>query len=238
MNPVPNRGLITVCAMIATLMQALDSTIANVALPYMQGSLSATSDQITWVLTSYIVAAAIFTAPVGWLSARFGRKQLFLVCLVGFTAASMLCGIAQSLEQMVAFRLLQGIFGAALVPLSQATMLDIYPQEQRGSAMAMWGVGVMVGPILGPTLGGYLTDLYNWRWVFYVNLPFGVLATAGLMLFLPKTEGKGSHRFDFLGFGVLALGVAARNDVRLDAQSRTVSSAHWLRLAGAFDAGF
>jgi DHA2 family multidrug resistance protein len=209
MNPVPNRGLITVCAMIATLMQALDSTIANVALPYMQGSLSATSDQITWVLTSYIVAAAIFTAPVGWLSARFGRKQLFLVCLVGFTAASMLCGIAQSLEQMVAFRLLQGIFGAALVPLSQATMLDIYPQEQRGSAMAMWGVGVMVGPILGPTLGGYLTDLYNWRWVFYVNLPFGVLATAGLMLFLPKTEGKGSHRFDFLGFGVLALGLGA-----------------------------
>lgn len=209
MNPFPNRGLITVCAMIATLMQALDSTIANVALPYMQGSLSATSDQITWVLTSYIVAAAIFTAPVGWLSARFGRKQLFLVCLVGFTAASMLCGIAQSLEQMVAFRLLQGIFGAALVPLSQATMLDIYPPEQRGSAMAMWGVGVMVGPILGPTLGGYLTDLYNWRWVFYVNLPFGVLATAGLMLFLPKTEGKDGHRFDFLGFGVLALGLGA-----------------------------
>ncbi len=209
MNPVPNRGLITVCAMIATLMQALDSTIANVALPYMQGSLSATTDQITWVLTSYIVAAAIFTAPVGWLSARFGRKQLFLVCLVGFTAASMLCGVAQSLEQMVLFRLLQGVFGAALVPLSQATMLDIYPPEQRGSAMAMWGVGVMVGPILGPTLGGYLTDLYNWRWVFYVNLPFGVLATAGLMLFLPKTEGKSGFRFDFLGFGVLALGLGA-----------------------------
>ena len=209
MNPVPNRGLITVCAMIATLMQALDSTIANVALPYMQGSLSATTDQITWVLTSYIVAAAIFTAPVGWLSARFGRKQLFLVCLVGFTAASMLCGVAQSLEQMVLFRLLQGVFGAALVPLSQATMLDIYPPEQRGSAMAMWGVGVMVGPILGPTLGGYLTDLYNWRWVFYVNLPFGVLATAGLMLFLPKTEGQSAHRFDFLGFGVLALGLGA-----------------------------
>ena len=151
---VPNRALITVCAMIATLMQALDSTIANVALPYMQGSLSATSDQITWVLTSYIVAAAIMTAPVGWLAARFGRKPLFLVCLIGFTAASMLCGIAQSLEQMVLFRLLQGVFGAALVPLSQSTMLDIYPPEQRGSAMAMWGMGVMVGPILGPTLGG------------------------------------------------------------------------------------
>ena len=195
--------------MVATLMQALDSTIANVALPYMQGSLSATSDQITWVLTSYIVAAAIMTAPVGWLSARFGRKNLFLMCLIGFTAASMLCGIAQSLEQMVVFRLLQGVFGAALVPLSQATMLDIYPPEQRGSAMALWGMGVMVGPILGPTLGGYLTDLYNWRYVFFVNLPFGILATVGLWLFLPKAEAKAGLRFDFLGFGVLALGLGA-----------------------------
>jgi MFS transporter, DHA2 family, multidrug resistance protein len=206
---VPNRFLITVCAMIATLMQALDSTIANVALPYMQGSLSATSDQITWVLTSYIVAAAIMTAPVGWMAARFGRKNLFIACLVGFTFASMLCGVAQSLEEMVLFRLLQGMFGAALVPLSQATMLDIYPVEQRGSAMALWGVGVMVGPILGPTLGGYLTDLYNWRYVFYVNLPFGILATAGLVLFLPKAESKAGLRFDWLGFGVLALGLGS-----------------------------
>jgi len=206
---VPHRGLITVCAMVATLMQALDSTIANVALPYMQGSLSATSDQITWVLTSYIVAAAIMTAPVGWLSARFGRKPLFIACLVGFTGASMLCGVAQSLGQMVVFRVLQGVFGAALVPLSQSTMLDIYPPEQRGSAMALWGVGVMVGPILGPTLGGYLTDLYNWRWVFYVNLPFGILATVGIMLFLPKSAPRAGMKFDGLGFGVLALGIGA-----------------------------
>jgi len=206
---VPHRGLITVCAMVATLMQALDSTIANVALPYMQGSLSATSDQITWVLTSYIVAAAIMTAPVGWLSARFGRKPLFIVCLVGFTIASMLCGVAQSLAQMVVFRVLQGVFGAALVPLSQSTMLDIYPPEQRGSAMALWGMGVMVGPILGPTLGGYLTDLYNWRWVFYVNLPFGILATIGIMLFLPKSAPRAGMKFDGLGFGVLALGIGA-----------------------------
>ena len=208
-TPVRNRGLITVCAMVATLMQALDSTIANVALPYMQGSLSATSDQITWVLTSYIVAAAIMTAPVGWLSARFGRKNLFLLCLVGFTVASMLCGAAQSLTQMVLFRLLQGVFGAALVPLSQATMLDIYPPAQRGSAMALWGMGVMVGPILGPTLGGYLTELYNWRYVFYVNLPFGILATAGMWAFLPRGEIKAGLRFDFLGFGVLAIGLGA-----------------------------
>ena len=206
---VPNRALITACTMAATLMQALDSTIANVALPYMQGSLSATSDQITWVLTSYIVAAAIMTAPVGWLAARFGRKQLFITCLIGFTIASMLCGIAQSLEQMVLFRLLQGMFGAALVPLSQSTMLDIYPPERRGSAMAMWGVGVMVGPILGPTLGGYLTDLYDWRYVFYVNLPFGILATLGLIFFMPGSPTKSSLRFDWLGFGVLALGLGS-----------------------------
>jgi MFS transporter, DHA2 family, multidrug resistance protein len=209
LTPVANRGLITVCAMVATLMQALDSTIANVALPYMQGSLAATSDQITWVLTSYIVAAAIMTAPVGWLSVRFGRKTLFITCLVGFTVTSMLCGAAQSLTQMVLFRLLQGVFGAALVPLSQATMLDIYPPAQRGSAMAMWGMGVMVGPILGPTLGGYLTELYNWRWVFYVNLPFGALATLGIAAFLPKGRVRSELRFDWIGFGVLALGVGS-----------------------------
>ena len=144
-----NRTMVTICAMVATLMQALDNTIANVALPYMQGSLSATSDQITWVLTSYVVAAAIFTAPVGWLAAHFGRKRLFLVCVIGFTAASALCGMATSLGAIVAFRLLQGMFGAALVPLSQATMLDLYPPEQRGSAMAVWGVGVMVGRFSG-----------------------------------------------------------------------------------------
>ncbi|HEX3346738.1 MAG TPA: DHA2 family efflux MFS transporter permease subunit [Acetobacteraceae bacterium] len=206
---VPNRALITVCAMVATLMQALDSTIANVALPYMQGSLSATSDQITWVLTSYIVAAAIMTAPVGWLAARFGRKNLFVTCLIGFTVTSMMCGAAQSLEQMVVFRLLQGMFGAALVPLSQSVMLDIYPPEQRGSAMAMWGMGVMVGPILGPTLGGYLTDAYNWRWVFYVNLPFGILATLGLLAFLPKAKSNAALKFDWTGFGALALGLGA-----------------------------
>jgi DHA2 family multidrug resistance protein len=209
MDRVPNRTIITVCAMVATLMQALDSTIANVALPYMQGSLSATTDQITWVLTSYIVAAAIMTAPVGWLAARFGRKPLFITCLVGFTVASMLCGVAQSLEQMVLFRLLQGIFGAALVPLSQSTMLDIYPPAQRGSAMAIWGMGVMVGPILGPTLGGYLTEMYNWRWVFYVNLPFGILAVTGMAMFMPRTEAKSEMKFDWTGFAVLAIGIGA-----------------------------
>jgi DHA2 family multidrug resistance protein len=205
---VPHRALITVCAMMATLMQSLDSTIANVALPYMQGSLSASSDQITWVLTSYITAAAIMTAPVGWLSARFGLKRLFLISMIGFTVASMLCGVAGSLPEMVVVRLLQGVFGAALVPLSQSTMLNIYPPEKRGSAMAIWGMGVMVGPILGPTLGGYLTELYNWRWVFFVNLPFGVLASAGMAAFLPKTTPSSGMKFDWFGFGVFAMGIA------------------------------
>ncbi|HUC18496.1 MAG TPA: DHA2 family efflux MFS transporter permease subunit [Acetobacteraceae bacterium] len=206
---VPHRGIITLCCMVGTLMQALDSTIANVALPYMQGSLSATYDQITWVLTSYIIAAAIMTAPVGWLAARFGRRNLFIVSLAGFTVTSMLCGAAQSLGEIVLFRLAQGCFGAALVPLSQSIMLDIYPVRQRGQAMAIWGMGVMVGPIMGPTLGGYLTEFYSWRWVFYVNLPFGLVAMLGLIFFMRRLRGNVNLRFDWLGFGVLALGIGA-----------------------------
>ena len=206
---VPHRAMITVCAIGATLLQSLDQTIANVALPYMQGSFSASYDEITWVLTSYITAAAIMTAPVGWLAMRFGRKPLYIGCIVGFTAASMLCGAAQSLEQMVSFRLLQGMFSAALVPLSQATLLDIYPHEKRGFAMAIWGVGVMIGPIMGPTLGGFLTEAYNWRWVFYINLPFGVLATLGLMTFLPRSQGLTRLTFDWTGFVVLTAGIGA-----------------------------
>jgi DHA2 family multidrug resistance protein len=206
---VPNRGLITAFAMMATLMQVLDATIANVALPYMQGSLGTTSDEITWVLTSYVIAAAIMTAPVGWMAQRFGRKNLFILCLAGFTISSMLCGAAQSLPQMVVFRLMQGVCGAALVPLSQATMLDIYPFEQRAHAMAIFGMGVMLGPILGPTLGGYLTDAYNWRWVFYVNVPVGIVAITGLLIFLPKAPVRPELTFDWTGFGVLALGIGS-----------------------------
>ena len=146
----PHRGMITACIICATLLQSLDQTIANVALPYMQGSFSASYDEITWVLTSYITAAAIMTAPVGWLAARFGRKRLFVVCIIGFTITSMLCGAAQSLEQIVLFRLLQGMCSAALVPLSQAILFDIYPLERRGFAMAIWGMGVMIGPDPGP----------------------------------------------------------------------------------------
>jgi DHA2 family multidrug resistance protein len=204
----PNRGLLTLCAMLATLMQSLDSTIANVALPYMQGSLAASQDEVNWVLTSYIVAAAIMTSPTGWLSTRFGRTRLFVAAVLGFTAASVLCGMAQSIEQMVLFRLLQGMFGASLVPLSQSVMFDIYPFEQRGSAMALWGIGVMVGPILGPTLGGWLTQNYDWRWVFYINVPVGLLAATGLLIFLPESP-KSPQRFDWTGFAMLSLGIGA-----------------------------
>ena len=187
-DPIARRALLTVCAMTATVMQALDTTIANVALPYMQGSLSASLDQINWVLTSYIVAAAIMTAPIGWLADRFGRKRLFIICVAGFTIASLLCALAQNIEQMVLFRLLQGMFGAALVPLSQAVMLDTYPAEQRGQAMAIWGMGVMLGPIMGPTLGGWLTDNYSWHWVFLINLPIGIITVLGLMVFMEETK--------------------------------------------------
>jgi len=203
------RGLITVSIMLATIMQALDTTIANVALPHMQGSMSATQDQISWVLTSYIVAAAIMTPPTGVLAARLGRKRLFAVMVTGFTIASMLCGAASSLVEIVLYRLLQGAFGAGLVPLSQAVLLDTYPPEKHGSAMAMWGVGVMVGPILGPTLGGYLTETYDWRWVFYINLPFGILALIGILAFVPETSRDRRRGFDFFGFALLSLSIGA-----------------------------
>jgi len=204
----PYRGMITVCMVAAPLLQTLDSTIANVALPHMEGSLSATTDQISWVLTSYLIAAAIVTPAIGWLAGRFGRRRLFLISMIGFTAASMACGAAQSLEQMVLFRMLQGVFGSALVPLSQAVMLDMYAPHERGEALSLWSVGVMVGPIIGPTLGAFLTESYNWRYVFYVNLPVGVLGVIGLWAFLPASPLDRERRFDWTGFSALALGIA------------------------------
>jgi MFS transporter, DHA2 family, multidrug resistance protein len=196
-------------SMAGVLMQALDTTIANVALPYMEGSLSASQDQITWVLTSYIIAAAIMTAPVGWIAARFSKKSFLITSIAGFTVASMLCGASQNLTQMVLFRLIQGVFGAALGPLSQAVLLDMYPPAKRGSVMAIWGMGVMLGPILGPTLGGVLTDAYNWRWVFYINVPFGAAACLALWIFFKDTAKDKTLKFDWFGFGALAVGLAS-----------------------------
>jgi len=204
-----NRPAITACVILAVVMQALDTTIANVALPYMQGSVSASADQINWVLTSYIVAAAIMTPPSGFLANRFGRKRVLMVAVAGFVAASVLCGIAQSLLEIVAFRLLQGLFGAALVPIGQSILLDIYTPEERGSAMALFGVSVMVGPVLGPVIGGWLTDHYSWRWVFYINVPIGALALAGISIFMKETKISSAARMDWLGFGSLSVAIAA-----------------------------
>jgi len=206
---VANRGAITACVILAVIMQALDTTIANVALPYIQGSVSASADQINWVLTSYIVAAAVMTPPSGYLANRFGRKRILLVAITGFVVASVLCGFAQSLPQIVGFRLLQGFFGAALVPLSQSILLDIYSVEERGSAMALFGVSVMVGPVLGPVIGGWLTENVSWRWVFYINVPIGALAFAGVSMFVQETKLDFKARLDWLGFGMLSIAIAS-----------------------------
>ncbi|HEY4987069.1 MAG TPA: DHA2 family efflux MFS transporter permease subunit [Bradyrhizobium sp.] len=209
MAPGLRRNMVTICAMTATIMQALDTTIANVALPYMQGTLSASQDQINWVLTSYIVAAAIMTAPVGWIANRFGRKRIFIICSAGFTMASVMCGLAQDINQMVLFRLLQGVFGAALVPLSQAVMLDAYALHERAKAMSIWGMGVMMGPIMGPSLGAWLTETYSWHWVFFVNLPFGIITVLGLVVFMDETKKNLDLRFDWFGFAALAIGIGS-----------------------------
>src|ERR1700723_1575083 len=204
----PRRALITLAVIMASFMQAIDTTIANVALPRIQGSLSASQDQMGWVLTSYIIAAAIMTPLSGWLAGQVGRRRVFLYSVAGFTVASMLCGLAQSLPQIVLARLLQGLCGAALIPMSQAVLLDINPPEHHGRAMAIWVMGVTIGPILGPALGGWLTENYNWRWVFYINVPFGILAFLGTASAMHETTIRKS-RFDFFGFTALSVAIAA-----------------------------
>jgi len=206
--PTGQRVIVTIGVMMAVLLQVLDTTIANVALPHMQASLSATQESINWVLTSYIVASAIALPISGWLADRVGRKRLLLISVVGFTIASVLCASAVSLTEMVLFRALQGVSGAFIVPLAQATLFDINPREKHGQAMALFGGGVMIGPILGPVLGGWLTDNYNWRWVFLVNLPVGVICTFVMLRFMPKVE-KHRRSFDILGFALLAIALGA-----------------------------
>jgi MFS transporter, DHA2 family, multidrug resistance protein len=201
------RRWLTVVVMMATIMQALDGTIANVALPNIQGSLSATQEQVAWVITSYIVSAAIATPLAGFCAVRFGVRRILVSSVIGFTIASMLCGAAQTLPQLVAFRTMQGICGAALVPLSQTLMMEAYPREEQGKAMAMWGVGTMLGPITGPTLGGWLTDEYSWRWVFYINLPVGILCAVGLMILIKNKASDTPRPFDLLGFTLLSIAI-------------------------------
>lgn len=202
------RWVITVAIMAATLMQVLDTTIVNVALPHMQGALSSSPDETTWTLTSYLVASAIFMPLTGYFTDTFGRKNYLLISIIGFTVSSALCGAAMSIGQMVLYRLLQGIFGAGLVPLSQAILADIFPDNERGKAMAIWGMGVMVGPILGPSLGGYLTDVASWRWTFYVNIPFGIAATLLVFRFVPDTLKK-QRKIDWVSLILIAVAIGS-----------------------------
>ena len=206
---IPNRTLITVSVMLATIMQALDSTIANVALPHIQSTLAATQDEAAWVLTSYIVSAAVMYPLTGWLANAYGRREVFLISVIVFVVASALCGAAASLPQLVLFRVIQGVGGAALVPLSQAILFEINAPEDYGRAMSIWGIGATLAPMLGPVLGGWLTDNYSWRWVFYINLPIGMLAFLGLFISLPGARRHSSARFDFFGFASLSLAVAS-----------------------------
>src|SRR5438874_6457265 len=201
--------MITMSIMLANIMQGVDNTILNVALPHIQGSLSASLDQIAWALTSYIVCAAIMMPLTGWLAGRFGIKYIFLASVIGFTLASALCGAATSLGELVVFRALQGVAGAGLIPLSQATLLQINPPERHGHAMAVFGIGPILGPIMGPALGGWLTYDYSWRWVFYINLPVGVLCTLGVLVFIRQTRNVHYEPFDFVGFLTLSLGIGA-----------------------------
>jgi DHA2 family multidrug resistance protein len=206
--PAPTlRWLIALTVMLITVMEILDMTIVSVALPSMMGELGANSDQITWVITSYIVSSAIVMLMTGFLVGRLGRKRYMLIMIVGFLTASMLCGFSQNLSQIILFRILQGVFGASLVPMSQYILSDTFPPKQMGVAMAIWGMGIMVAPILGPTLGGYITNHLNWRWIFFINLPVCLIAIFMTLHFIAETPRKKSH-IDWLGLFLMGLGVA------------------------------
>lgn len=200
---------ITGSVMLSTMIVALDGTIANVALPHMQSSLMAAPEQVVWVLTSYLMASAIMTPLASWLASRYGRKRVMLLSAAWFTIASLACGLAVSLPMMVIARIVQGIAGAGLIPLGQSTLLDIYPPEKQGQAMAMAGLGAMFGPLTGPTLGGFLTDAFTWRWVFLINIPIGVLATAGILFAHFEARDKEKRRFDLFGFAAFSVFLAA-----------------------------
>lgn len=202
------RGLSIVFLLMAVMLHTIDSTIANVALPHMQGALSANIDQISWIITAYIMASAIATPAVAWLSDRFGLKRVLIVSTLGFTAASALCGLAVSLNDMVFYRILQGLSGAALIPLGQTVLLSTFEREEYPRAMSLFGFGVMFGPIIGPTLGGYITEFANWRWVFFVNVPIGIIAAIGIALLVKERAINKNAYFDSFGFAAMVLAIA------------------------------
>src|SRR6266508_190872 len=210
-HPHVNPWLVAVAVMFATFMEVLDTTVVNVSLPHIAGSLSLTIDEATWVLTSYLVANAIVLPMTGWLASMFGRKRLLMLSVVGFTAASFLCGLAPTLGTLIFFRVLQGLTGGCLAPLSQAILLEAFPPHDRGKAMGFWALGIVVAPILGPVLGGWLTDNYSWRWVFYINIPVGIasIVMTKLYIFDPSYIRRESRRIDYWGLGMLTVGIGA-----------------------------
>src|SRR5579862_8514962 len=216
--------------MFCTFMEVLDTTVVNVSLPHIAGNLSATIDEVTWVLTSYLVANAIILPITGWLSNHFGRKRLLMFSVVGFTASSFLCGAAPTLPLLILFRLMQGACGGALQPLSQAVLLESFPPDQRGKAMGFWGLGIVVAPIIGPVLGGWLTDTYSWRWVFYINIPFGIasIIMTTLFIFDPPYIRRTSQKIDFWGMGMLAVGIGALQVMLDKGQEQDWFSSSWI----------
>ncbi len=209
--PQVNPWLVAVSVMFGTFMEVLDTTVVNVSLPHIAGSLSSTIDEATWALTSYLVANAIILPLTGWLAAYFGRKRLLIFAVSGFTISSLLCGLAPNLAVLIIFRLVQGATGGVLQPISQAVMLEAFPPEDRGKAMGFWGLGIVVAPMLGPVIGGWLTDNYSWRWVFYINLPVGILSVimANLFVFDPPYLKRERRGIDYWGIGLLAVGIGA-----------------------------
>lgn len=210
-SAISRKWLVSIAVMSSATMEVLDTSVVNVSLPHISGSLSATVDEATWVLTSYLVANAIILPISGWLANFFGRKRLLMTVVTGFTVSSVLCGLAPSLPWLIFFRVMQGITGGGLQPLSQSVLLEEFPHEERGKAMAVWGLGIVASPVLGPTLGGWITENYAWRWVFYINLPIGILSLAMIWLFVadPPYLKRGAMKFDAWGMGLLVVGMGA-----------------------------
>ena len=233
-HPHVNPWIVATAVMFATFMEVLDTTVVNVSLPHIAGSLSASVDEATWVLTSYLVANAIILPMTGWLANYFGRKRMLQAAVFGFTAASFMCGMAQTLPMLIFFRIVQGATGGALQPLSQAVMLEAFAPQDRGKAMAFWGLGIVVAPMLGPVIGGYLTDNFSWRWVFYINLPVGLASVIMTRLFIfdPPYIRRQSRGIDYWGIGLLAVGVGALQIVLDKGQEEDWFSSSWLAALG------
>ncbi|MGO9095762.1 MAG: DHA2 family efflux MFS transporter permease subunit [Bryobacteraceae bacterium] len=228
--PVVNPWIVGSAVMLGTFMEVLDTTVVNVSLPHIAGSLSATVDEATWVLTSYLVANAVILPMTGWLANFFGRKRLFMAAVTGFTVASFFCALAPNLPTLILCRVIQGATGGAMQPLSQAVMLEAFPPAGRGKAMAMWGLGIVVAPMLGPVLGGWLTDQYSWRWIFYINIPVGIASVvlAKLFLFDPPYIRRRAGGVDYWGIGLLAVGIGTLQVVLDKGQEEDWFAAHWI----------